>query len=239
MNFSSLDFFYSYLEEFLEDLLKTGLPLTKKINSLKDYYNDGNKVKTLELFNSSIKNYETRFFNVESDPNVLKRINNPIFFHLMMNKILTNPKMSEEDKQTVYKSLRTLYFYSELHCNPDRKDLKELGEKCRSYTNQVTERSSGSGDLDQRIDKATETVKKLLATDLGHKLAPGVDFSQFGDLIEKIGKGVGQEIKNNGGNIDTADILEKMKSGNLNSNDGLIGGINLKNIINSVNNVNQ
>ena len=234
-NFTSLNFFYNYLEEFLTDLLNTGSGLNKKVEALKAYYNDGNKVKTIELFNSSIKNYESRFLNLENDPNVIKRINNPIFFHLTMTKTLSNAKLSVKDRDTIFQSLRMLYFYSELHCNPKRKDLKELGEKCKPSLVQKSGENS-NGDLDSRISKATDMVKKLLMKQdgIGSQLAPGVDFSQFGDLIEKIGKSVGEEIKNNGGNIDTNDIFEKLKSGNINADNGFIGGINIKNIIDNV-----
>jgi hypothetical protein len=204
------------IKEFLSNL-KTSFPNHKKRIDALESELEINIVDYSSEYNKGVKKYEKRFLS--RDITVIRKIVNPIFAKLNMHKVMTDPKLKSGDLDKIWDYLLSLYMYTELTYNSKRSDLSDLVSKCtpKKANNDID-------DVDNKIKEATEVLGNIF----------GGDSAGFKDLISQVGKQVGIQLKQNGGDIDTIKVMEsfnKMMKGEDVS--GKIGGLDMKSIIDS------
>jgi hypothetical protein len=210
--------FTNTLDEFLNDFKKNGTKYKKRIEELEKQLKEGNMTEYIKEFNESIKKYEKRF--LKEDITVISRISNKIFSQLKMGRVISEIK--EENAKVVWEYLKTLYMYSEITENVEREDLFKLIDKCKPEERQQTE------TLDKKIQDATEMISNLMGGG-----SDSNEMSVFKDLIKNVGLGIGEQLKSNGGEIDTASVMKsfaKMMKGDITATDN-IGGIDMSKVI--------
>jgi uncharacterized protein (DUF2225 family) len=207
--------FSTTLDDFLSNLKKGG-KYTKRIEEMEEQLKGMNMTENIREYNRSIKKYEKRFLN--EDITVISRISNKIFSQLKMGKLLS--EMKDENRKVVWEYLKTLYMYSEMTENGERVDLSQLIEQCKPE-------GKSNDSLDTRIVNATNMISNLMGDSDTNEM------SSFKDLIKNVGIEIGDQIKNNGGEIDTASVMKSftqmMSGGDLPTDN--IGGIDMSKVI--------
>jgi hypothetical protein len=210
--------FTTTLDEFLSDFKKNGTKYNKRIEELEKQLKEGNMTEYIKEYNESIKKYEKRFLN--EDITVISRISNKIFSQLKMGRVISEIK--EENRKVVWEYLRTLYMYSEITENGDRGDLFKLIDQCKPEGRQPTD------SLDKKIVDATEMISNLMGGG-----SDSNEMNTFKELIKNVGLGIGEQLKSNGGEIDTASVMKsfsQMMKGDISATDN-IGGIDMSKVI--------
>ena len=214
-----ISIFDNNLTEFLSNLRKAMPKYKTRADELEKEI-PGKLMECIESYSSSVKRYEKRF--LAEDEGVVKRINNPIFAKLNMHKLLSESKLTGENRQKVWAYLKTLYMYSEMITSSDRVDMLTLVEKCSPE-----ETENETEDIDEKINQATEMISKMFG---GNNESP--EMMAFADLIKEVGGQIGSQIKDNGGELDSASVMAsfgKMMKGE--SIGGDIGGIDMSKVI--------
>jgi hypothetical protein len=211
--------FNKTMDDFLSDLKQNGLKYNKRVEELENDIKEEGITDYIYNYNESIKKYEKRFLN--KDIAVIGRISNKIFGKLKMSRVLS--EISDENRDIVWGYLKALYLYSEIGCQKrEPKELSELIETCKPEPRKKK-------SMDSRIEEATDMISNLMGLSGGGSN----EMSSLKELVKSIGLQMGDEIKNNGGEIDTVDVMKtfsKMMNGGGLTGDS-IGGIDMKKII--------
>jgi hypothetical protein len=209
--------FTNTLDDFLSDFKKNGTKYNKRIEELEKQLKEGNMTEYIKEYNESIKKYEKRFLN--EDITVISRISNKIFSQLNMGRVIS--EIREENRKVVWEYLRTLYMYSEITENGDRGDLFKLIGQCKPEGRKTT-------DLDKKIVDVTEMISNLMGGE-----SDSNEMNTFKELIKNVGLGIGEQLKSNGGEIDTASVMKsfsQMMKGDISATEN-IGGIDMSKVI--------
>jgi hypothetical protein len=213
--------FNKTMDDFLSNLKQNGLKYNKRVEELENDIKEEGITDYIFKYNESIKKYEKRFLN--KDIAVIGRISNKIFGKLKIARVLS--EISDKNRDIVWGYLKALYMYSEIGCQKrDPKDLVELIETCKPEPRKEV-------SMDSQIEEATDMITRLMGES-------GDEMSSLKELVKSIGLEMGEEIKKNGGGIDTVEIMKsftKMMNGGDLTGD-IIGGINMKKIIESASN---
>lgn len=223
-----ISLFHDNLNDFLTNLKSASPKYKKRIEEFEEEIKDGMIMDIITNYNISVKKYEKRF--VKGDYMIISKISNKLFASLRMNKLMSDTSVPQTVKDTIWDYLKTLYMYSEMVIDPDRKDLTDIVKICSPVNSEDAESGEeiNSENIDQKIKEAVSVISGLF----GETDSPEMKF--FKELIEEIGNGVSEEIKANSGKINSAEVMQtfqKLLSGGDLDPSMKIGGLDMNKII--------
>lgn len=217
----SIDRFEKTLKDFLDNvkLLKR---YKKRAEELQEEIENGLLMEYITNYNTSINKYEKRI--LKHDDSVISRISNKIFAKLKMKNLIAEPG----NKEIIWDYIKTLYLHTELILNAEREDMFRLMKKCIGNK----DKQENEETLDDRIEQASSVLTKMFS---GGGDGESKEMKVFSNLVKNVAGQVGDQIKNNGGALDTASVMSAFsnmmsgKAGDIN-----IPGLDLNKVIENV-----
>jgi hypothetical protein len=217
----AIERFETNIKDFLENV-KLLKKYKKKAEELEEELENGLIMDYVKNYNVSIQKYEKRI--LKNDLTVIPRVSNKIFAKLKMKNLIAE----QGNEAIIWEYIKTMYLHTELILNPDRPDIVRLMKKCIGGK----EKEEANETLDQRISQASEMLSKMFS---GGDNESSKEMQVFSNLVKNVASQVGDQIKQNGTEIDSASVMQafsKMMNGN--HGDISIPGLDMNKVIENV-----